>query len=96
MCIDGYCEDGAFFHIENSWGDKAMTGPTGWGSPSTAGFWAEASVVKRMLDAGDTWAFSGVKGFPARDSDWFVQRPAPTRVALNWRIVPCDTFLLCP
>jgi hypothetical protein len=105
MCIDGYHTEGGqeFYHIENSWGDKSMQGPTGWGDPSGAGFWAEASVVQRMLAAGDTWAFSGVKGFPARESDWFVQLNQPaertTRVAsalLNWRNLPCETFLLCP
>lgn len=76
MCIDGYhTEVGKeFYHIENSWGPDAHKGPVGWGNPSTAGFWAEAAVVQQMLAAGDTWAFSGVKGFPARESIWFVQR----------------------
>jgi hypothetical protein len=101
MCIDGYHTEGnaLFFHIENSWGPNAHTGPVGWGNPSTAGFWAEAAVVQRMLNAGDTWAFSGVKGFPARESEWFVQRKsdADTRLALHRkRSFPCSEFLLAP
>jgi hypothetical protein len=90
MCIDGYHTDEngkLFFHIENSWGDKTHTGPTGWGNPSTAGFWADSATVQRMLNAGDTWAFSGVKGFPARESIWFVNneqsQPIGTCVAYS-------------
>ena len=86
MCLDGYQTEGGkeFGHIENSWGPSAHTGPVGWGNPSTAGFWADAAVVDRMIkNGGDTWAFSGVKGFPARDSEWFVHHKAisPVRVA---------------
>jgi hypothetical protein len=77
MCLDGYYvdEDGKEYgHIENSWGADAMTGPVGWGAPSTAGFWAQSKVVDRMLKAGDSWAFSAVTGFPARKIDWFAGR----------------------
>jgi len=102
MCIDGYHTDGGklYFHIENSWGANAHTGPAGWGNPSTAGFWADGAVVQRMLAAGDTWAFSGVKGFPARESEWFVRlqikREADTRLAQAHfsRRFPCDSLLL--
>lgn len=75
MCLDGYHVEGGqeYGHIENSWGPNAHTGPVGWGEPSTAGFWAEASVIDRMLKANDSWAFSAVQGFPARKLDWFVQ-----------------------
>ena len=75
MCFDGYHTEGGqeFVHVENSWGASAHTGPVGWGEPSTAGFWAEASVAARMLAQNDSWAFSAVKGFPARKLDWFVQ-----------------------
>jgi len=76
MCLDGYHtdEDGKEYgHITNSWGDKAHTGPVGWGDPGTDGFWAEARVVEGMLRQKDSWAFSSVKGFPARQIDWFVK-----------------------
>lgn len=69
MCIDGYhdADDGrTYYHIENSWGPDAHTGPTGWGDPGTGGFWADEQTVSRMLSQGDTWAFAGVSGFPAR------------------------------
>lgn len=81
MALDGYHVDGGaeFGHIENSWGESAHTGPVGWGNPSTAGFWAESKVIDRMLRAGDSWAFSGVKGFPARKLDWFVRQPERRR-----------------
>lgn len=74
MCLDGYHKEGSqeFGHIENSWGPSAHTGPVGWGNPSTAGFWADARVIERMIGEGDTWAFSSVVGFPAQRIDWFV------------------------
>lgn len=86
MCLDGYhTENGKEYgHIVNSWGPNAHTGPVGWGSPGTEGFWADASVVGRMLGAGDSWAFSSVKGWPKRDLDWFVKgqtNPSDIRVA---------------
>lgn len=79
MCLDGYCEiDGEEYgHIENSWGPNAHTGPVGPGKPSTAGFWAKASVVGRMLGQQDSFAYSAVKGFPARKINWFVMAPKP-------------------
>lgn len=75
MCFDGYHTEGSqeFVHVENSWGPSLHTGPVGWGEPSTSGFWAESSVAARMLAQNDSWAFSAVKGFPARKLDWFVQ-----------------------
>jgi hypothetical protein len=79
MCLDGYHIDGAkeYGHIENSWGPNAHTGPVGWGNPSTAGFWAEARVIDRMIRNGDdSWAFSAIQGFPAQRKviDWFAGR----------------------
>lgn len=78
MCLDGYFIDGGgkeYGHIENSWGADWISGPVGWGNPGPGGFWAESAVIDRMLRAGDSWAFSQTKGFPARQIDWFVNRP---------------------
>lgn len=85
MAILGY-QGGARpgFFICNSWGTSYHKGPGGKGDPPPAGFWAEASVVERMLGQGDTWAFSDVVGFPAKkpvnELDWYVRgrqrRPA--------------------
>jgi hypothetical protein len=74
MALDGYHIEGGkeYGHIENSWGERPDEGPVGWGDPPASGFWVEASVIDRMLKAGDSWAFSAVKGFPARQIDWFV------------------------
>ena len=58
------------FYIVNSWGTSYHTGPTGAGDPSEAGFWADASVVENMLAQNDSWALSGLNGFPARDLVW--------------------------
>jgi hypothetical protein len=94
MCLDGYHTEGGkeYGHIENSWGTTYHTGPVGWGSPSEAGFWAESSVIERMLKANDSWNFSTVRGFPRRRVDW-VQNVVPVHphniarrfnIALAW------------
>lgn len=79
MCLDGYTKiDGREYgHITNSWGDSAHTGPVGPGDAPPSGFWADATTVGRMLGEGDSWAFSGVKGFPKRELDWFVRVNPP-------------------
>ena len=64
----------------NSWGPTVHTGPRGVGDPSPAGFWADASVLDRMLRQGDSWAFSGVVGFPARVLTWQTGSPSVARV----------------
>jgi hypothetical protein len=83
MCLDGYHVDEntgkEYGHIQNSWGGNYHRGPVGWGEPPTSGFWAEASVVHRMLSQRDSWAFSQVKGFPARKIDWFAVLPKKQR-----------------
>lgn len=95
MALDGYHTEGTaeYGHIVNSWGTDWISGPTGWGNPSGDGFWAESAVVDRMLKQGDSWAFSGVTGFPARRViDWNVLAPQPRRdlfalrpeVSLSW------------
>lgn len=55
--------------IKNSWGPNSTTGPRGAGEPPLCGFWAEASIIDRMLRQGDSWAFSAVKGFPKQKVD---------------------------
>lgn len=92
MCLDGYYVDTdgkEYGHITNSWGGEAMTGPVGWGEPNPDGFWADSNTVDRMAKQGDTWAYSGVTGFPARKVHWTVQRaldiaPFRAEVALAW------------
>lgn len=90
MALDGYHTDERgkeYGHIVNSWGTSWISGPVGWGSPGGDGFWAEASVIDRMLRQGDSWAFSGVTGFPARKPlDWNVMaEPKRPRDALALR-----------
>lgn len=64
--VKGGTRPGAF--LLNSWGANAHTGPRGAGDPSPAGFWADADVVDRMLQQGDSWAFSQFVGFPAKNN----------------------------
>lgn len=80
MAILGYQTSGSRkgFFVLNSWGTSYHRGPGGKGNPSPAGFWAEDSVVGRMLSGGDSWAFSDVKGFPARRIDWYAMPGPPT------------------
>ncbi len=73
--VRGGARPGGF--LLNSWGPAAHTGPRGPGDPPAAGFWADAAVLDRMLADGDSWAFSGFAGFPARRLDWYAAvRPA--------------------
>lgn len=58
--------------VMNSWGPQAHTGPLGPGEPPVGGFYAEADVLGKMLGMGDSWAYSGVSGFPARRFSWFI------------------------
>lgn len=82
MCLDGYHSDAdgrEYGHVENSWSKVGYhTGPVGWGSPTGAGFWADADVVNRMLREGDSYAFSGATGFPARKLNFLI-RAVPAR-----------------
>lgn len=85
MAADGYIvlDDGREFgHVENSWSDLPgvgpyHTGPTGWGEPSTAGFWTASDAIDRALRQGDSYAYSGATGFPARvlPPGWFIRGP---------------------
>jgi len=73
MALLGYQEEkreGGW--ICNSWGPDAHTGPLGSGNPPPCGFWADASVIEKMLRMEDSWAFSALQGFPARRLKWYV------------------------
>ena len=52
--------------IIQSWGADCPTGPTGLGQPSFS-FWADQSVVGRILGEGDSWALSKSPAFQKRD-----------------------------
>jgi hypothetical protein len=51
-------------------------------------------VLDRMLGEGDSWAFSGFAGFPARKLDWYAMRKghgdtegvAAQLTRSNWRL----------
>ncbi len=57
----------------NSWGPKWITGPKWPDDQPDGSFWVEARVVERMLAGRDSFAVSGVEGWPSRDlrhGDW--------------------------
>lgn len=93
MCIIGVrggTRPGGF--ILNSWGDSAHRGPTWPADAPVAGFWADASVIDRMVREGDSFALSSFVGFPARKPlDW-AAAPAPKRdrfaLADGWALAP--------
>ena len=95
-----YGASGGRGFLLNSWGETAHTGPTGIGDPSPAGFWADAAVLDRMLRQGDSWAFSGIRGFPARKLDWYarLQHYSPQRTQSTQRRTsanPLWSLFLC-
>lgn len=96
MAIDGYYVDAngrEYGHVVNSWSTSWISGPTGWGNPGGDGFWADSSVIDRMVRQGDSWAFSGVTGFPARRPlDWNVQAEPPKK----WLALGRGEFALAP
>lgn len=100
MCIIGVRggnRPGGF--ILNSWGDSAHRGPVWPADAPVAGFWAESTVIERMVREGDSFALSSFTGFPARKPlDW-AARPMPRR-DLFARQLPgglrCDLFCLAP
>jgi hypothetical protein len=59
----------------NSWGDTAHSGPVWPPDMPPAGFWADAAILDRMLQQGDSFALADVAGFPQRQLDWFVHQP---------------------
>lgn len=63
--------------ILNSWGDRAHTGPVWPEDAPPAGFWADASVIDRMVRQGDSFALSDVQGFPKRRLNWDVRLLQP-------------------
>lgn len=70
--IVGYIVIGGvtYFCWDNQWG-KYHGGPTHPKFPCPAGGLVHESWTQKALDAGDTWAFSDVVGFPQRDYlDW--------------------------
>lgn len=75
MMICGFRSDIKGFYILNSWGPDWVSGPTGPGDPPPGGFWATERDVAAMLAEGDSWAFSDIGGFEARQLDWFINAP---------------------
>ena len=72
------------FHIQNSWGIRAHTGPLGWGNPSPGGFWARDKAVAVMLREKSCYAFD-VNAFKRRVIDWeIVKAPEPFRADLKF------------
>ncbi len=70
----------------NSWGPDWIGGPKWPDDQPDGSFWVEESVVNRMLSGEDSFAVSGLKGFPFQDldnGDWVQVRPAPPKPLLS-------------
>jgi hypothetical protein len=52
----------------NSWGASWISGPKRHNQPDGS-FWVDADTVNKMFAQGDSWAFSGYKGFEPRELD---------------------------
>jgi len=67
MTIEGVRFDIEGAYIQNSWGDYCdqRKGKFPEDMPK-GGFWATRRDIETILAAGDSWAISGVKGFPPR------------------------------
>lgn len=76
MLIAGYRADKPGFLIVNSWGPNWISGPKGkYDDTPDGSFWAEATVVDRMLKQGDSFAVANADGFRRRKlqpDDWIV------------------------
>ena len=73
MCVIGF--DGTKgrkgrFYILNSWGPKAHPDPLNGEPPG--GFWVEWEDMEYITQQGDSWAFSDLQGFQARDLNFNV------------------------
>ncbi|MGL4464804.1 MAG: hypothetical protein ACRDD1_13325 [Planctomycetia bacterium] len=71
MCITGWMrhpELGDLFYVENSWGPEAH-GVCPTGAPP-GGFWVKRADVDFITAQDDSFAFSDLAGFPARDLDF--------------------------
>lgn len=68
MCFIGYDpEPKPCFYCLNSWGPNAHGKCPDDAPPG--GFWVDSATVQRMVQAGDSFAFSAFKGFPA-NNEW--------------------------
>lgn len=56
--------------IYNSWPLSWISGPEHTLGTSEGAFWADASVLDKMLAQGDSYAISGFDGFPKRKLDY--------------------------
>ena len=72
MALVGFATiDGVEYgRIDNSWGSESHTGPVGPGNPGPEGFYAHSKTIESMLKQNDSFAYSGVTGFPKRKLRW--------------------------
>lgn len=70
LLVAGYRADRPGFLVINSWGPDWIKGPKGKFEDIPDGaFWAEATVVDRMLRQGDSFAVANASGFVKRKID---------------------------
>lgn len=95
MFVAGYRGDKRAFLIVNSWGEKWVTGPKGFGDEPEGAFWCRWDTLDKMVRTeSDSFAVSGVGGFRRRliqPRDWLIlhwpddgPRVGNTRLAFGW------------
>ena len=63
---------------QNSWGPDYVSGPKFPEDQPDGSFWVDAATATRMLSGDDSFAVSGIEGFPFRDldnGDWVMNVP---------------------
>ncbi len=89
MCVIGY--DGQtgrepYWYVLNSWGPGAHGAPPDDAVPG--GFWLRRGDIDDIVRQGDSFAYSGFEGFPARELDFRVLGLAP----MTRRFQPAKTL----
>lgn len=77
---------------QNSWGPSWISGSKWPADQPDGSFWVDASVATRMLQGRDSFAVSGIEGFPFRNldnADWVRVRPSlPSRTEPLYVLAP--------
>lgn len=76
MCVSGVNPDhagrGRHFQLNQSWGRNVPGGPIGPVPMPDYSFWVSERDMQTILDAGDSWFFSGIMGWLAQLLAWDV------------------------
>ncbi len=90
IAYDGQTGSEPYFLILNSWGPAAHGQPPDDSPPGS--FWIRWKDMDYMAKKGDSFAYSGMDGFPAQDVDLRIfGQPGPERVAPEAKAKAAET-----